>query len=1235
MSGCMLASFEIYNPLIVVLDSRIDDNIKYKDDNTSNNNDSSIHSSLNVCADLVEMLQREWNYAIYYQTQENKRVYYPSISAYNSNNSNNSENVFSLKTNKVSWHSHEILEFLDDARMAMLINDHDSLLFFINGDSGFINSRIGIKNIAVLYCNRKHDFIEFNDIFDQFSGNRDNTLFNVPKLFFIDTNIVLSEEFDKNDKNDKTVISRGISKNKLFQLYKSQSAPGGKDNSISKVKRSKLKTAISNENIASEILTTRGCVHSRDNNHNTERKNKNGNSTPIVDGIGEKKATDHDNGISGKKESGKKGDNDGNGSSSKKDRKGKGKGKERSLSRMDLQMPIMIDGNICIITMPFEIVSKTLSSSRTSTINFATSGSNDSNDDNNNNKWTNWNLSKSKSGSNNSKSSSININGDTDNNGNTLQGQTYFDGTFYTKNYGYSSSSSDDNDNKDNNDDEKCNCNIKNSNQSKTGKKLRAMRAFNAEYRGQIPLKLHPFEIKRVSKSKHKLTASNNNININSSESQILAIENWTRTTPVWVEVTPIESMKQNTSSCNRNVNENDFGLKQREKEFSQFKQNISTLEQMNESEYFDFECIEAQQITTFDKSELDIGFRVTAIVDKQYTFNGKNMKIVKDRFVNNNNKLYFNGIYIKPQLAWKINCPSKICQKNINCNYNCKLVWKRISKDTRILMEKNKYKCYNYINCGKVFCDDNNNIDEKEDVKKQGFEKEELEEEEECFYQCRNIHNCNTLVCCDCFGQLAVEMSVKQQQASVSVTTTRSTTNVSVTTGGSSTGNINSSSNSSGSSRSSIRSRINTGSSGSGSNADEKKQEQEFEMKKDEYYDSLSRSTSQLLPGSNALYGKLQELITQLNGNSSNNGKKKKKEFWVLAMLKIYQFGELNNKHNHEIADKAIEILETAIISFCKYQNNIRIGFKDDIKGKGSQFAILIKCIHVDFNNNNNSDNTMSMDAETMHKTSQFVKETINEFIKQICILSSFGICVGISAPILSESINYNYNNSNSNFSDPNINDIQKDTMIEWRERALRSLEIAKEMGRNCYYWDEMELISNKLEYKYKYKEMLYKIVNTINNSNSNNSNNSNNKKSNNNNINNHWFLAIIDGDNVSKLRRKNEIDAARAMRLVANQVYNICNKYNNYNNKIECIGFIRGGDEFAIFIKHKKENVVKEILEKLRINVQNNCKVTISVGVTKFNIEKSESAIQWEERAEEGLKGAKKSGKNQVWCV
>ena len=76
-------------------------------------------------------------------------------------------------------------------------------------------------------------------------------------------------------------------------------------------------------------------------------------------------------------------------------------------------------------------------------------------------------------------------------------------------------------------------------------------------------------------------------------------------------------------------------------------------------------------------------------------------------------------------------------------------------------------------------------------------------------------------------------------------------------------------------------------------------------------------------------------------------------------------------------------------------------------------------------------------------------------------------------------------------------------------------------------------------------------------------------------------------------------------------------------------------GGEEFVIMLKNTDLEEAQMIAEKLRANiektkVQNNIEITISIGLTKYNV--GEDTNLTFKRADNALYKAKESGRNMV---
>lgn len=302
----------------------------------------------------------------------------------------------------------------------------------------------------------------------------------------------------------------------------------------------------------------------------------------------------------------------------------------------------------------------------------------------------------------------------------------------------------------------------------------------------------------------------------------------------------------------------------------------------------------------------------------------------------------------------------------------------------------------------------------------------------------------------------------------------------------------------------------------------------------------------------------------------------------WVLAIININGLKQLNDV-DHATGDRAIESLEIEIKRFCEENPKRLQPFKDDTKkGVGDRFAILIKC--------------------TKGSGSSFAEKMVQELTNRIKNIYAWSISVGLAYIVKID---------------------KEDTHKECYDRALDSSKRAKKQGNgNQYYWDEYDknLPNNSLAYdqsksgiignKEEYKNELKNLANSDDNDKT------------------CWVLVSIDGDNIGRMKSDSLVRAKMAMRGLDKEITDICIKYkNNY----QCHGYLRGGDEYSIFIKSSTKgdktdanNIVNELMQ----NVRKNCPITISAGLTF--LQNDELYSGWEHRAEKGQQAAKNNGKN-----
>ena len=320
----------------------------------------------------------------------------------------------------------------------------------------------------------------------------------------------------------------------------------------------------------------------------------------------------------------------------------------------------------------------------------------------------------------------------------------------------------------------------------------------------------------------------------------------------------------------------------------------------------------------------------------------------------------------------------------------------------------------------------------------------------------------------------------------------------------------------------------------------------------------------------------------------SSNSGKDSNAK-WVLGLLDVDGLKAINEEKGYIGADLVIVSIATVIKNFTQDDPQRLKAYKIDKQGKGDLFGLLIR-----------------------YKETNFIKRNIDRLISTIYDnTSQVGVSVGITS----------IRNKDTTYDD-------------CYEKALECLKIAKENGGQQYYWDINDIKKMKdVEYepypghavlgnKHEFQIKLRKVARQENEN---------------------WILALIDGDNVGKLKATDVEQAANAIEELYIKITRI-----SINSDCHCFGYLFGGDEFAIIFwdplnnskieedtqfEYDVEEDIKyaDILQGLIKSMESTTDITISVGFAR--VKSDELATEWIERANKNLSIAKQNGKNQSY--
>ena len=326
-----------------------------------------------------------------------------------------------------------------------------------------------------------------------------------------------------------------------------------------------------------------------------------------------------------------------------------------------------------------------------------------------------------------------------------------------------------------------------------------------------------------------------------------------------------------------------------------------------------------------------------------------------------------------------------------------------------------------------------------------------------------------------------------------------------------------------------------------------------------------------------------------------------------VLAVLDINNLANINDKFTYSGADIKIAQIGTIIRKYCE-ENSYRMkGFKVNEKGKSDVFAVLIR----------------------YKRNIENCRRFIETLMTQIKDLANETVCVGMAK--------FNY---------------YETKFEEWKLRAFKCLEYAKDemrdnsengkASKNNLYFDVNQVFVKKEETKVdadeKEKERdeaesedaIYKELGTKEDFLSKMKEMAVKEDD-------KWFACIMDLDNFGNLMFENnykEEIAKMAKKEVVNEVITLFKVLGGFN-KYYFAYKLTDGDEFGLIICNRNDEVLvvngHELLLHLRNNIEQNCKVTVSIGYAKINLEMEQSVNEWYKEIAKCLSLAKQSGKNQ----
>ena len=322
----------------------------------------------------------------------------------------------------------------------------------------------------------------------------------------------------------------------------------------------------------------------------------------------------------------------------------------------------------------------------------------------------------------------------------------------------------------------------------------------------------------------------------------------------------------------------------------------------------------------------------------------------------------------------------------------------------------------------------------------------------------------------------------------------------------------------------------------------------------------------------------------------------------WVLCIFNINGLGALNNSDsgNHNKGDSAIKMLQTYIKDKCQQNRQRFLAFKEDRTGSCDQFALLIQCIKsVDFvqrqvelifNKIDSAEYSVSVGITGVFKRTKYT--TANEIIKS-----------GI------DSLNDAKKQVKSQIATKNngVTDHKGKCNFEWNKWDKKIFTLNLNAGTNVLLQKQAKNAS--VPKKDKYIAKRNEIANTRDTN---------------------WVLAAMDGDKFGKISHESMIGASYVIALLNNEIFKICQKY---NDKCQCIGYQRGGDEFSMFIycPNGNKNVAAGVVEELFKNIRAIGEFTVSACLTF--LDDDETGEEWEIRAEIALKKAKNDGRDRLY--
>ena len=314
----------------------------------------------------------------------------------------------------------------------------------------------------------------------------------------------------------------------------------------------------------------------------------------------------------------------------------------------------------------------------------------------------------------------------------------------------------------------------------------------------------------------------------------------------------------------------------------------------------------------------------------------------------------------------------------------------------------------------------------------------------------------------------------------------------------------------------------------------------------------------------------------------------------WVLAFCDIDNLRELNDDLGYSGANHKIEDIGKIIKKFVSQKPFELKAFRNKINGKGDSFAILIYC----------------------SKKIEFCKRFMSRLRKQIYQLSNAKVSIGMT----------------------NINKFDKN-YTTWINRANDALSNVKQKGGNDVLFNQVDFnlkpLTQKEEQEEEDKEKKTKNGNRsekkelelgrkedfdakMNEIASNDDNN--------------WVISLLDCDNLGDLKElKGNEAAANEIENVKNEIITLCDIMGN-----NCLGYHVGGDEFGLIMfdnNEKNDFRAKDMIKALIDNVRDSCKVTISAGFSRLDVEECEMRDAWYDRTNDYLKQAKSNGKNQAY--